>query len=74
MDLGFIRLVEEHREELWTGLGDFSKVFTQAGAVSRASLTHGSAGTKGRSTTPPEVSSVLGIATEQGAIKKSIGG
>ncbi len=47
MDLGFIRLVEEHREELWTGLGDFSKVFTQAGAVSRASLTHGSAGTKG---------------------------
>jgi len=47
MDLGFIRLIEEHREELWTGLGDYSKVFTQAGAVSRASLTHGSAGTKG---------------------------
>ncbi|MCX7029287.1 MAG: GNAT family N-acetyltransferase [Spirochaetes bacterium] len=47
MDLGFIRLIEEHREELWTGLGDYSKVFTQAGAMSRASLTHGSAGEKG---------------------------
>jgi GNAT superfamily N-acetyltransferase len=47
MDLGFIRLIEEHREELWTGLGDYSKVFTQAGAMARASLTHGSAGTKG---------------------------
>jgi len=47
MDLVFIRLIEEHREALWTGLGDFSKVFTQAGAVSRASITHGSAGTKG---------------------------
>jgi GNAT superfamily N-acetyltransferase len=47
MDLVFIRLIEEYREELWTGLGDFSKLFTQAGAVSRASLTHGSAGTKG---------------------------
>jgi len=47
MDLGFIRLIEEHREDLWTSLGDYSKVFTQAGAVSRASLTHGSAGTKG---------------------------
>jgi GNAT superfamily N-acetyltransferase len=47
MDLGFIRLVEEHREELWTGLGDYAKVFSQAGAVSRASLTHGSAGARG---------------------------
>ncbi len=47
MELGFIRLIEEHREELWNSLGDYSKVFTQAGAVSRASLTHGSAGVKG---------------------------
>jgi GNAT superfamily N-acetyltransferase len=47
MELGFIRLIEEHREELWNGLGDYSKVFTQAGAVSRASLTHGTAGVKG---------------------------
>lgn len=47
MELSFVRLVEEHREELWTGLGDYAKVFTQAGAVSRASLTHGSAGARG---------------------------
>jgi GNAT superfamily N-acetyltransferase len=47
MDLDFVRLIEEHREELWTGLGDYSKVFTQSGALSRASLTHGSAGAMG---------------------------
>ena len=46
MDVGFIRLIEEHPEELWTGLGDYSKVFTQAGAVPRATLTHGSAGAR----------------------------
>ena len=47
MELDFIRLVEEHREDLWTGLGDYSKVFAVTGSLGRASITHGSAGAKG---------------------------
>ncbi|HSV92941.1 MAG TPA: GNAT family N-acetyltransferase [Desulfobacterales bacterium] len=47
MELDYIRLVEERREDLWTGLGDFSKVFTMSGTISRASITHGGAGARG---------------------------
>jgi GNAT superfamily N-acetyltransferase len=47
MELDFIRLVEERREDLWTGLGDYSKVFAVPGSLSRTSITHGSAGFKG---------------------------
>jgi GNAT superfamily N-acetyltransferase len=47
MELDFIRLIEERREDLWTGLGDYSKVFAVSGSLFRAAITHGGAGTRG---------------------------
>lgn len=47
MELDYIRLVEERREDLWTGLEDHSKVFSTSGSLSRASITHGGAASRG---------------------------
>jgi GNAT superfamily N-acetyltransferase len=36
MDVGYVRLIGQKRESLWTGQSDFSKLFTQAGAAPAA--------------------------------------